>query len=200
MHKAKPGICLLAAVLACRGENKTSETAPPDTVSREAAAPRGPVVLADPQITNIVMTANAIEVALGQLAQQRASDEEVRNFAATMVSDHSAIYREQAALAQQLGINPGPHPIAEQHESTARQTEQALQQLHGAQFDRVYMANEIVMHQNLLDSLQSVFVPRTENPQMREFLEKVRATVAAHLRMARTIERRLNPRGPGSDD
>lgn len=201
VHKAKLGICLLVAVTACRGENRTSEAAPPDTASsREAAAPRGPTVLAAPQITHIVMTANAIEVALGQLAQQRASDQEVRTFAATMITDHGAIYRQLTELAQQLGIPPAPHPIADQHESAARQTEQALLQLQGAQFDRIYMANEIVMHKNLLDSLEAVFVPRTENPQLKEFLEKMRATVAAHLRMARTIERRLNPRVSGSDD
>jgi len=195
VRKTTLGICLVVVVAGCRGDNRKEANASTDTMPRrEAAAPRGPVVLADPQISQVLMSANSVEVALGELARQRASDDEVRNFAQTMVADHGAIYRQQAALNQQLNLAPSPHPLSEQVAANAEQTRQALDRLSGEQFDRVYMANEIVMHQNLLDSLQVVLVPRTQNPQLKEFLEKLRATVVAHLRMARSIERRINPR------
>lgn len=195
MRKTILGISLAVAVTACRGENGREASAPPDTtVRREAAAPRGPVVLGDPQIAHVVMTANSLEVNLGELARQRAANEEVRSYAQTMVTDHGAIYRQQSALTRQVNVPPSPHPNGESLKASAEQARLALSRLPGEQFDRVYLANEITMHQNLLDSLEMVLVPRTQNAQLKQFYEMMRATVAAHLRMARSIERRINPR------
>jgi len=76
----------------------------------------------DQHITHCLINDNKEEVALGQLAQQRASNEEVKKFAAKMVEDHTKFLNRLQSLpgaGDQAGTTTGS--------TTSRETSTTLQ-------------------------------------------------------------------------
>jgi hypothetical protein len=56
-----------------------------------AKSQEGGPQLDDAQIAHAAVTANAIDVEMGEIARQRASDERVQEFAERMITDHTAV-------------------------------------------------------------------------------------------------------------
>ena len=60
----------------------------------------------DAQIASIVVTANQVDVDAGKLAQGKASNAEVKKFAAQMIADHEGVNKQAVALATKLKVTP----------------------------------------------------------------------------------------------
>ena len=50
-----------------------------------------PPDLSDPEVAHVAVTANSIDVDLAKLAQSRTHNKDVKQFATTMITDHSAV-------------------------------------------------------------------------------------------------------------
>ena len=81
------------------------------------------------------------EVELGQLAQQKASSEEVKKFGERMVTDHTKANDELKAVAQKENVELPQEPSAKDKATKAR-----LEKLSGAQFDQAYMKDMVKDH------------------------------------------------------
>src|SRR5689334_7103165 len=79
---------------------------------------------------------NLTEVRLGQLATQRAENETVRKFAATVRTDHHAALQRATNLAKSLKVEPPTEPATE-----ARGVYEALSQLSGSEFDAAFVSH-----------------------------------------------------------
>ena len=64
----------------------------------------------DPQIAGIVVTANQIDVDAGKLAKSKSKNKDVQKFAQQMVTDHTAVNKQAAALAKKLKVMLGQAP------------------------------------------------------------------------------------------
>ena len=62
--------------------------------------------LSDPEVAHVAVTANSIDIELGKLAQSRTGNRDVKQFATTMVTDHSAVNAKAASLAGKLQVTP----------------------------------------------------------------------------------------------
>jgi len=93
------------------------------------------------QFVQQAAVAGMAEVQLGQLAQQRASNNQVKEFARMMVRDHTKANNElkQAAKGQNIQL---PTQLDQKHQDLM----QRLQQLRGADFDREYMSAMVDGH------------------------------------------------------
>jgi putative membrane protein len=111
----------------------------------------------------------------------------VRNFAAMMITDHTAA--NQRLLA--LGITPRPNLLSEQLTLAATQLTQSLSQLTGAAFDRAYMDAQVQLHQTALTLLEEELIPEAETAALRAELEGMRTSVIAHLDLATSIRAQL---------
>src|SRR5437762_236194 len=60
----------------------------------------------DPQIAMIAVTADNIDIDAGKLAAEKTSNKEVKDFADTMVRDHTAVNGKATALVKKLGVTP----------------------------------------------------------------------------------------------
>ena len=60
----------------------------------------------DAQIASIVVTANQVDIDAGQLAAQRASKAEVKQFGALMVTDHTGVNKAAVELVTKLKVTP----------------------------------------------------------------------------------------------
>src|SRR5437762_9848980 len=60
----------------------------------------------DAQIAMIVVVADTVDVDYGKLAVKKTSNQAVKEFAETMVRDHTAVNDKAIALAKKLGVTP----------------------------------------------------------------------------------------------
>jgi len=104
-------------------------------------------------------------------------------FTSAMVLDPSGM----AELNAVLMANRFSRPVARATMADL----QALQQLSGAAFDRMYATRQVEMHQSALDNLDRMLAQRTLSPDVRGILTSQRAAVAMHLQMARQLRSRL---------
>ncbi len=61
----------------------------------------------------MAVTANSIDVDLAKLAQSRTSNPDVKQFATTMITDHSAVNAQATALATKLGVTPKDNAVSQ---------------------------------------------------------------------------------------
>lgn len=98
-------------------------------------------------------TINQAELALGQLAQQRGSSDEVKQMARTMVERHSALSAQLADLARERAIATAQHPSTEEERGYDR-----LAKLTGTSFDEAFKqavahahTRELALHRGELE-------------------------------------------------
>lgn len=147
--------------------------------------------LTDAEVAHVAVTANTIDADLGKVALERGVAAEVKAFARTMVDDHTGVNRMAGELVTKLGVTPADNAVSASLNKDAEAAKAKLVTLSGAAFDRAYMDREVAYHQAVLDAIDKVLVPTTENPELKDLLGTVRPAIAAHLDRARGIQRAL---------
>jgi putative membrane protein len=90
------------------------------------------------------MQKNMTEIELGRLAQERASDPQVRQLAEQMVEDHTASLEELRQIAQRRNIQ-----VTEEMTDDGRRLQERLQALKGPEFDREYVRATLEGHEEM---------------------------------------------------
>jgi putative membrane protein len=143
--------------------------------------------LSDPEVAHVAVTANTIDIELAKFAQGRVTNPAVKQFAATMITDHSAVNEKAGALAKKLGVTPKDNAVSQSLMSGASTARAALEKEQGKAFERAYIQREIAYHQAVLDAIDKVLIPTTENAELKQLLTEVRPAVAAHLDHAKRL-------------
>jgi putative membrane protein len=92
---------------------------------------------------------NHAEIELSRLAQQRASNPQVRQYAQTMVDEHTKALEELRQVAQRENVQ-----LTEELADDQREKRDRLQNLKGAEFDREYMQIMVDSHEEMRDLLE----------------------------------------------
>lgn len=199
---SRTSLALFAALVvgACAKKENVADTATAATTpaatsdtAKPAAAPAAPT-LNDAQIAHIAVTANSIDSAAGVMAKGKATAKGAKDFAQTMITDHTAVNKEATALAKKLNVTPEDNDTSRQLKSGADQSTTNLQGKSGADFDKAYIDNEVTFHQTVLDALDKTLIPGAQNAELKSLLEKVRPNIAAHLARAKNIQGSLGSR------
>ena len=146
-----------------------------------------PPNLTDAEVAHVAVTANTIDVELGRLALTKARNAEVRRFATTMITDHTGVNEQAGALASRLGVTPADNAVSRSLLDGAATARSSIERLSGAAFERAYMDREVAYHQAVLDALDGLLIPTTENTDLKKLLVDVRPAIAAHLEHARRL-------------
>lgn len=149
------------------------------------------VPLTDAQIAAIVVGANTIDVEYGKLALTRAQSPDVRQFAESMISTHTAVNEQAAELASKLRLTPEENATSRGLAAAAAAKRAELSRLKGAAFDRAYIANEVEFHALVLDAIDKALVPNAQNAELKALLVAVRPAIEGHLVHAKQIQARL---------
>ena len=157
----------------------------------QAPAPAPAPDLSDPEVAHVAVTANSIDIDMAKLVPSHTTNAAVRQFATTMITDHSAVNAQAAALATKLGVTPKDNAVSESLQTGATSARASLEPLHGAAFDRAYMDREVGYHQAVLDAIDKLLVPTTENAELRKLLVDVRPAIATHLEHAKHLRSQL---------
>lgn len=147
--------------------------------------------LSDAQIAAIVVTANQVDIDAGKLAADRAADAEVRKFAKTMVTDHTAVNQSATELATRLKLTPEENDTSRALKAGGDENLAKLRTLKGAAFDKAYVDHEVAYHEQVIDALDNVLISNAQNAELKALLVKVRPAFVAHLEHAKQLQATL---------
>jgi putative membrane protein len=145
----------------------------------------------NPELVGFVNTYNDAEIEIGEMAQTKATDPQVRDFARRIVTDHRALKTEATTTAQRLNLTP-TMPAADEglradHESGKRDLTARAK---GRAFDEAFLEHEIKMHKKVLDEVEDALAGN-RNQDIRPLLERARDGLRAHLQTAEQLEKKF---------
>jgi putative membrane protein len=145
----------------------------------------------DAQIAMIVVVADTVDVDYGKLAVEKTSNQAVKEFAETMVRDHTAVNDKAIALAKKLGVTPEASDTSKSLKANGQKELAKLKALKGAEFDKAYVDNEVGYHEAVIGLLDKTLIPNTKNAELKSLLESGRPIFAAHLEHAKRLQASL---------
>jgi putative membrane protein len=129
--------------------------------------------------------ANLAEIKAGQLAQQRAANNEVKQFAQRIVDDHTNADNRLQQIATQKGIKL-PNDV----DQTQKADQDQLSQLSGTAFDQAFVRNQMRDHQKAMSLFQSE-ASNGQDPDLKSFASSTISALQQHGQMANSIQSRI---------
>ncbi len=126
------------------------------------------------------------EVQLGQLALQKSSNSDVKQFAQRMVDDHTKLGDEMKQVAQQMSVKP-PDSISGKDKSTIAK----LQALNGDAFDKAYIKDMVKDHQKDQKEFKQE-AQNASNPALKQVAAQGEQGGSQHLQMMQQIAQKDN--------
>lgn len=126
------------------------------------------------------------EIQQAQLALQKASSNDVRNFAQRMVNDHTQANNQITSLAQQKSVTlPGTLPPS--HQAALNE----LSTFSGADFDKAYMDMNAVDHAIAVRLFRKQ-ARNGQDPDIKGLAQSTLPVLEGHLAMAVEVDRSIN--------
>jgi putative membrane protein len=149
------------------------------------SANSGKIGAEDKQFMKTAMEGDMAEIQLAQLAQQKASSDQVKQFAQRMITDHTKMDAQMKPMAQQFGVE-APTQLDAKHKAV----EAKLQALSGDQFDQEYIKAMVADHS---EDDQAFIREETaaSSPDLKSTVTQAEPTIAEHLRMAQQIQKSM---------
>lgn len=116
------------------------------------------------------------EVALGQLALQKAASDRIKQYAARMIQDHQKVIEDVQKLIRKEGELSMPH----------QEMQRKLSKLSGKDFDEAYIAFMVQDHGKDLGELEQRTSTVT-NPRVQRWMEDALRLLKDHLAEAKAV-------------
>jgi putative membrane protein len=178
-------IAFPVVMVACNNESKDAvETA--DSANKaniDTAINRNMPTIDEGSATFMVKAANGgmAEVDLAGLAQQKASSQQVKDFASMMITDHSGANDQLKALAAQKNVTLPAAPSDEK-----QKTKTDLSEKSGANFDKEYMKIMVKEHEETINLFEKA-VNDAKDPDVSAFADKTLPKLREHLTKAKAV-------------
>lgn len=129
---------------------------------------------------------NLAEIKMGQLAKQRATNAEVKDFAQMMINDHTKANNELAQIAQRMGVAL-PKDVDPYHRAAMA----GMSSLSGMAFDMAYVKGQLGDHALTLDLLE-MQEKSGKDPELRQFAARTKPVVQKHYEIARELDEKMH--------
>lgn len=169
----------MAATTADDGGIMADADAMPDTTTAEG------------YVTAAAMS-DLYEIEAGRLAQERGSSDQVRELGEMLVADHTASTERLTRAASQSDGVAAPTPrLDERHQGLINNLRNAEE----ADFDRVFLEQQVTMHQQALQ-LHQQWADNEQYPQLAAAAAEIAPVVERHLE---AVRERLSAMGGDMD-
>ena len=148
----------------------------------QAQSPRGALSDADRKFVEEAAEGGQMEVELGRLAQQKASNDAVKQFGQRMATDHAKAGQELAQLAAGKGVE-----LPKQPERKSQMEKDRLSKANGAAFDREYVKMMVKDHEKDVAAFKRAS-QQAQDPDLKAWAAKTLPTLEDHLKSIKQIE------------
>lgn len=141
---------------------------------------QSPAELSDAQIAHVAYNADNIDIRYAHLALAISQNPAVREFADTMIRDHTAVNEQALALLGKLKVKPEDNFLSQSLLVGADKLIDEMSKLRGADFDKRYAANELAYHKAVNDLVGNSFIPNIENAEVKALFQAGLVIFKAH--------------------
>src|SRR5215203_2023052 len=175
---------MLLAATACDRDSEQPTAFNDDTVAQDNAATDDAAGGAQ-QFVDAAAASDLYEIESGKLASSNASAAGVKSFAQMLVADHTKSSAELKARAGELSPALTP-PTTLPADKQAKID--ALKAATGADFDRLFLSQQVDAHSAALDLLRGYSTGGDAAP-LKAFADKTAPVVQAHLDKVRSLQK-----------
>lgn len=169
-----------AAAMICAGAVPVAAQTPPPPATIEAKSQALPYVMAAGR-------SDLYEIQSSQIALQKSQNEDIREFAQDMIEDHTETTADTMEAARDAGLNP-PQPTLD---AGTRASIEELQNASPAEFDRLYLGQQIPAHRQAF-GLHSYYANAGDESRLRRNARKATRVISRHLKMANKMQREMS--------
>jgi putative membrane protein len=137
-------------------------------------------------VLGFVQAANREEIVAGEIAQTRATNQQVVAYANDMVAMHSSAKDTLADFGLENGLVEGGSRDEDLFRERQLQVHRDLRAATDAAFDRLYMESQVAAHTEVLGVIDATLLPTATEP-LRSQIQTLRPVIAEHLQRAQTI-------------
>lgn len=152
-----------------------------------ALAQHATPAMTDQQFVDFAAQTDMLEANLGQLAQTQASAQDVKDYAQTLVTDHTSDYTQLSTVASKDNLDV-PKGLDAAHDKMIA----PFQKLKGAAFDRRYVQEMIAGHTKAIQ----VYTKEASDAQgadLKAYASQALPTLQKHLDGAKTLAHAKSP-------
>lgn len=146
----------------------------------QKAAAKG--AMSDQQFVDFAAQTDMVEANLGQLAQNTAASQEVKDYAQTLVTDHTSDYNQLYTAAQQANLNV-PNSIDAEHNKAMIDP---FQKLKGATFDHKYIQEMVAGHTKAI-AIYKKEAADAQNDAIKNYAQTALPVLQKHLDGAKDL-------------
>ncbi len=139
------------------------------------------VTTADRSFMDKAAQGGMAEVELGQLAEQNAQSQEVKDFGKRMVTDHTKANDQLEQVASKEAVK-----LPTTLDAKDQETKDHLSKLHGAAFDRAYMQDMVADHKKDVAEFKRESTS-AHSPDLKDWVSGTLPTLESHLQEAEKI-------------
>lgn len=126
---------------------------------------------------------NAFEIESSRMALEKATQPALKNYARTMIDDHTRADQKLVSIARGMGQAPDQNV---QMEPKQRRQLEALAKASGAEFDKLYASDQLEAHQMAVQLYQT-YADQGSDEKMRQFASQTLPTLQRHLEQIRKM-------------
>ena len=147
--------------------------------AKAAASP-----MTDQQFIDMAAQTDMLEAHLGQMAQNQAASDDVKNYATMLVTDHTNDYNQLTAMATKDGFTV-PKGLDDEHIKMY----QPLEKLNGKAFDMRFIHEMIEGHTKAI-AVYTKESSDAQNPDVKSYAAAALPTLNKHLDAAKDLEKK----------
>lgn len=198
-----PSVVLVSGALALgqvRGGAAPAQTASPDANNPTMNNPNNPGMnngvnsngepaanqMQDRDFVGSALEGGMAEVQLGQLAAQKGSSDDVKQYGQKMVSDNTQLSNQMKQLAQQMGVKEPKGLSKKDKQEVAK-----LNALSGTDFDNAYISMMVKDHKRTVDDFKSE-AQNSQNPTIQKVAQQDGQILDQHLQVAEQMAKAHN--------
>jgi len=140
----------------------------------------------DKEFVHAALQGGMAEVQLGQLAAEKGSSDDVKQFGQKMVADHTKLGDQMKLVAAQLGVKAPDGPSKKDKELYTK-----LQGLSGKDFDNAYIVAMVKDHKKDADEFKAQ-LQSSQNPAVQQVAQQGSQVIDQHLQMITEIAQNHN--------
>jgi putative membrane protein len=160
----------------------------------QMSAPPAAQASSDTEFATQAAQSSIAEVARAQMALQKASNEEVKQYAQKIIDDHTNANNQLKDLAAQKGMTL-PTEISAEHKAIADR----LSGLSGAGFDSEYMTVEVRDHEKAVDLFQNE-AQNGADQELKSWAGTMTPHLQAHQQTAHAILAKITAEKPATSE
>lgn len=156
----------------------------PALAQKKAATAKAGAAMSDQQFVDFAAQTDMIEANLGQFAQTASDSQDVKDYAQTLVTDHTSDYGQLSTAAQQASLNV-PNAIDAEHNKAMIDP---FQKLKGKTFDHKYIMDMVAGHTKAI-AVYKKEATDAQNAGIKSYAEQALPTLQKHLDGAKALEK-----------